>query len=534
MTDVVARYTLAFRDLASRGILKTANSAQALSRGLATASRRAAAASAAVVGVATLVNQNTAQQANLAASVGKTVAELQGITGVAKSIGLEFDNVVDIQEEVINKFGEMAAAGEIPKTAIEGLTGLGFAAKEFLDVAGRADINELIDRGLQSVASGARTVADVQSALDQIAGGEANKILGAALARNAKSVAELNAHYERLNFLTKEGETGAAIYTQRFADLKFTLSSLSREGFGRLGTAMAPAIATLTAFLVVNKDVINARLGDAIDGIGEAVSGFDWAAFAANAQAVASAFGDAAIFAGNLVGAVAGIVGPLIEAIKTVATYIGDELGIETFSGFEDASNLAIAAAGLMALKIGESIAGIVAAVTSARGIIGKGIVIAVAVEGINEALKAINGVIARKAELEGKGVSQADAGRLSVAGPVAGGLDAVQKYIGRPLGENIFLPIENAGREMLGFERRDFDFDAYEGAARANVGRATAAAITARQRRVEANRPIEVEVTTKIEGRIDGAEITNTETNAVNRTNSGSNHPARLSRRYQ
>jgi len=40
------------------------------------------------------------------------------------------------------------------------------------------------------------------------------------------------------------------------------------------------------------------------------------------------------------------------------------------------------------------------------------------------------------------------------------------------------------------------------------------------------APRPIEVEVTTKIEGQIDGAEITRAETNTVKRAGSGSNHP--------
>jgi len=307
MNDVTARYTLAFRDLASRGILRAANSSRALSRGLATASRRAAAASAAVVGVATIVNQSTAQQAGLAASVGKTVAELRGITGVAQSIGLEFDNVVDLQEEVINKFGEMAAAGELPQTAIEGLRGLGFAANEFLAVAGRADINELIDRGLQSVANGTRTIAEVQSGFDQIAGGEANKILGAALAQNAERIDELNAHYERLNFLTSEGQVGAAIYTRRFSDLKFTLSSLSREGFGRLGTAMAPAIESLTEFLVTNREIINARLGGAIDSIGDALSQIDWAAVASGAETFVSRVGEVTSAIGGMIRQVGGI-----------------------------------------------------------------------------------------------------------------------------------------------------------------------------------------------------------------------------------
>jgi len=307
MTDIVARYTLAFQDLASRGILNTAGTATKLSRGLEKATKRAAALGSAVVAAATVVNQNTAEQANLAASVGKTVSELQGITGVAKSIGLEFDNVVDLQEEVINKFGEMAAAGEIPTTAIEGLRGLGFAVEQFLGVAERADLNELVDQALQSVANGSRTVADVQSALDQIAGGEANKILGAALSRNAKSVADLNAHYAKLNFLTKEGQAGAMIYTQRFSDLKFTLSSLSREGFGQLGAAMVPVIDNFNAFLVANKDIINAGMGDTISGIGSSLASVDWAQTATSARALAQGVGDVVANISGLVAMAGGI-----------------------------------------------------------------------------------------------------------------------------------------------------------------------------------------------------------------------------------
>ena len=283
-TTYTSQYVLTFKDLASKGFLSVSNAADKMTSHLANIGKGVAAVGTGLGAATTLVNQSTAQQEALAASVGSSTSELLGLSAVARTIGLDFDNVIDQEEEVINKFKEIAAAGELPVTAIEGLKGLGFTEAEFANIAKYGDLTSLINKGLQSVADGTRTVKDVQSALDQIAGGEANKIFGALAKQGVTSVEELNRRYERLNFLTEEGKKGAVDYTKSFNDLTFSLGTLSREGFGQLGSAIAPVIDNLTEFLATNKELIQTNLTNFMTNLSEAVKDLNFSDIASSAQ----------------------------------------------------------------------------------------------------------------------------------------------------------------------------------------------------------------------------------------------------------
>lgn len=276
MSNYVSKYTLRFNDLASKGLLRVARVAGGMTRSLANIGGVAAGVGTGLIYAATRVNRLTAEQERLAQSVGISRDSIVGLEGVAKSIGLEFDNIIDLQEEINNKFGEMAAAGELPVTALEGLKGLGFTESEFENISRIADINTLVDKALQSVANGSRTVAEVQSALDQIAGGEANKILGAALARGVTSVEELNEQYRRLSVYTDKGADGAIRYSSSISDLNYFMTNLVKEGFGRLGGAFAPIIEAFTQFLAANNDVIKSGIDTFIADLSTSLALMDW------------------------------------------------------------------------------------------------------------------------------------------------------------------------------------------------------------------------------------------------------------------
>ncbi|MCK4960790.1 MAG: hypothetical protein KAT00_15360, partial [Planctomycetes bacterium] len=130
-------------------------------------------ATAALTAFTVATNKETAQQANLAESVGITTETLEALSGVARSLGLDTDNVIDLMEEMNNKFGEMKGLGELI-TLQEGVQLLGLRYKELKDLEPEQQFLKILDA--------AKNLEDQQQAVsgvDMIFGGEANKILGA-------------------------------------------------------------------------------------------------------------------------------------------------------------------------------------------------------------------------------------------------------------------------------------------------------------------------------------------------------------------
>ena len=338
MNDYVSRYKLIFNDLASRGLLKTSRVAGQLTRSLARASAAAAAAGTAVVGAANLVNRATSERARLAESVQLSMETLAAFEPAAKGIGLNFENIVDLAEEMTNKIGEMRNLGEMTSLQ-EGLSGLKLRFEEIRDLKPDEQFNKIV--------AAAAELGDIQrasSALDQIFGGEASKLAGAYLAtldRLNLSHAEYQTRARSLNFLTESGTRGALQYNDAISQTTSFVTSLSREGFGLLGAAMAPVIEQFNEFVIANKAGISAGLTAGISSIAAAFAEIDFQEAADGVVTLAAGVGDVVTTVDSLIQSAGGIenvakafaglfvvgkVGAFAASLTAISTLIGGPL----------------------------------------------------------------------------------------------------------------------------------------------------------------------------------------------------------------
>ena len=335
MTDYVARYRLVFKDLASRKLLRTANVARGLTRSLAGVGRAAAGLGALSIGAAAIANNITSERARLAESVGVSLSQLNAVTGVARQIGLDFDNVVDLAEELNNKVGEMINLGEMTSLQ-EGLKGLGVQFSEIRDLAPDEQFRRLLD-----AATKLENVQVAQGSLDQIFGGEASKLTGALITnlnRLGLTYTEFEARQARLNVLTDAGVFGARRFSDSLAQLRTFTTSLASEGFGVLGGPLANVVDQLNEFLIQNKEKIQFELLIFAKDLGETLKDIDFqevidgfrsfgqgvAGFFRAVRTIASAVGSAINALGGLEKVLIGVAGLwALAKVKAFAAFIG-------------------------------------------------------------------------------------------------------------------------------------------------------------------------------------------------------------------
>lgn len=213
----------------------------------------AAGASAALGALIVTTNRETAEMANLAQSVGLSAETLEALTGVVKNVGFQADNVVDLVEEMNNKFGEMAGLGEM--TAVkESLQILNLEFKELQRLKPEEQFQQIIDAALQ-LEDQQKAVA----AVDMLMGGEANKILGFLRAQGT-TLEDILQRYKDINLLTEEGREGAQKFTMIWGQFTTILQSVLQLFSGLVGEAMAPLVEEFTDFVVLNKDLIKTQV----------------------------------------------------------------------------------------------------------------------------------------------------------------------------------------------------------------------------------------------------------------------------------
>lgn len=225
---------------------------------------------AAGVGLATglvLLNKSTVEATQLAKATGQSVENIEAFTAAIKPAGFSLDNINDLAEEMNNKFGEIATAGA-PKGLQEGLKALSLNARELNKLEPDARFRKIADAILRT-----KNQTEALSAADKIFGGEANKVFGV-LRAQAGTTEELIRNYRELNFLTDEGRSGAASFTNAFNKLVVMVGSLTREFAGLLGEALTPLIQSMSAYISQNKELIKLKIGEFIQKITAGVKAF--------------------------------------------------------------------------------------------------------------------------------------------------------------------------------------------------------------------------------------------------------------------
>lgn len=186
-----------------------------------------------ILAATTYTNQLTAEQANLAKAVGLSAKEMDIWAAIVQEAGFDNEKVIDMVEELNNKFGESKGLAEQTtevKDAMRVLR-LDFERLKRLkpDEQFKAIVNQARKIGGQRAVSGA----------DILLGGDANKIIGHLNAMGIPLDQQFE-RFERLYVGSKEGLEGARTFNKAWSELRYTLIQSFKEINGLVGTELAP------------------------------------------------------------------------------------------------------------------------------------------------------------------------------------------------------------------------------------------------------------------------------------------------------
>lgn len=166
----------------------------------------------ALVSTATSMRQLEAQ----AASVGLSTDALLGYQGAVQDLGFDAEKVVDLVEEMNNKFGESKGLG-VTTPVKEALSILKVDLREIAALKPEEQFEHIMD-----AAAKMKDQQKAVSAVDILMGGDANKIMGSLRAKAAEqgmTVKDLLAQYRAMNLTTKEGRSGLQAFYQSWQKL---------------------------------------------------------------------------------------------------------------------------------------------------------------------------------------------------------------------------------------------------------------------------------------------------------------------------
>jgi len=219
--------------------------------------KRAAAAivgaTTAAVGFAVITNKQTAINTNLARSVGLSAKSFEAWAGLMDQMGFDGERLVDLVEEMNNKFGEMKGLGEMTAVS-EGLRILGLEFRKIRALAPEEQFLEIL--------STAKEMEDQQkavSAVDMIMGGEANKVVGF-LRTIDGDLRDIIKRRMQLNLLDEEARESALKFNLVWSDFLALFKSIGAQFSGVLGDALTPMVNTMIEWATANRELIKTNI----------------------------------------------------------------------------------------------------------------------------------------------------------------------------------------------------------------------------------------------------------------------------------
>lgn len=231
----------------------------------------AIAVGAAAAGVATFLsvtNRATAENKALADAVGVSASEIEALVGVLRPAGFQYENVIDLVEEMNNKIGESTGLNEPISAVADATKILGLEFSKLKQLKPEDQFYAVIDAAMQ--------LEDQQkavSAVDMLMGGEANKILGYLRSQNSE-LAELLDNQLKLNFLSDEGRQGALDFTNVLNNTRTAVFSMGQELAGLAGSGLADVIESLNIWIKTNRELIKIEISKWADRITKAFTWF--------------------------------------------------------------------------------------------------------------------------------------------------------------------------------------------------------------------------------------------------------------------
>jgi predicted nucleic acid-binding Zn-ribbon protein len=248
------------------------------------------------------INHETVKMANLADTVSLDFGTVNAFGSAIKSIGLNFENVTDLGEELKNKMGEAKvkyaeflkedkAKGKEMKLVggvDDSFKGLDFSLsdKSFKGLNYEKTFKKFskmnTNKQFELVFDTALKMKDEQKAasmVDILMGGEANKILSF-LRKQGVSYKEFIDQKKKINFLNNEGLKGAKDYAKISAKTSTIVGSMFQQIAGIGGSFMTPILKDSNEYLVVNKEIIQANIKGFFSGVGKTLTkigtSIDW------------------------------------------------------------------------------------------------------------------------------------------------------------------------------------------------------------------------------------------------------------------
>lgn len=265
--ETIFRATDAVSGTINRMTRNVSRSAQTMERaftGVASATGKISLALGGVAttgGVATIALAKADVRAQqLAKSVGVSVSTIEALTAASSAAGFEFDNIVDIIEEMNNKLGESKGLEQITPVK-ESLAILGLSFKEISNLEP--------EKQFTAIANAALKLDDAQKAAaasDILLGGEANKLIGI-WRQQGKSIDGVIDRFNKLNFRTKESRKGSEDLVRQVGVLSFTFTSFFKEVSGLFSSALAPQLAKLTKWLADNRKNVERFIRVFVSGV---------------------------------------------------------------------------------------------------------------------------------------------------------------------------------------------------------------------------------------------------------------------------
>ena len=249
----------------TRSVLKGGERMERAFVGVAKSSSKAAAAisgigGAGFAGVAALSSADVRAQ-QLAKSVGVSVALAEQLAAASGSAGFEFDNVIDLVEEMNNKLGESAGLEEITPVT-ESLQLLGLSFEKIKNLAPEEQFKTITNAALQM-----EDAQKAAAAADILMGGEANKLIGV-LRQQGRTVDDIIKKYDDMSIRSKESREGAEAFTSALSVVKFGAFGALKEMSGLLAAELTPALESLAKWMSENREQISAFVKIAAAGIG--------------------------------------------------------------------------------------------------------------------------------------------------------------------------------------------------------------------------------------------------------------------------
>lgn len=249
----------------TRSVMKGGESMEAAFKGVAKSSAKAAGAIAGIggatfAGVAALSSAD-AQAQKLAKSVGLSVDLAEQMAAASAGAGFEFDNIIDLAEEMNNKLGESAGLKELTPVT-ESLQILGLSFKKIKDLSPEDQFKAITNAAL-AMEDGQKAAA----AADILMGGEANKLIGV-LRQQGKTLDDVTGKYSDLSIRSEESRKGAADFTAELSGVKFGAFGALKEMSGLLAAELTPALKTLSKWMSENREQIAAFVKTAAKALG--------------------------------------------------------------------------------------------------------------------------------------------------------------------------------------------------------------------------------------------------------------------------